>query len=159
MTRSLRQLHRRMILTVAIAVPAIVAAGIMARVPTPGASVLPMTRETPGEGIRTLFAADDLWRRTRISTRISILPGDPDQRWIELDPREEFAQPDLLLYWSASRPGDRLAPASRLLGALRGRGARRFGVPDDVDLRVGYLILYDLAHAEIFGIAEVPVQP
>ena len=159
MIQPLRRLHRGMASAMALAIPAVIAAGIMARQPAPGPASVPSELDFPNDGIRTLFAADDLWRRTRIATRILILPGDPDQRWIELEPLEEFAQPDLLLYWSdAARPRERLAPESRLLGALRGRGPRRFSVPDTVNLREGYLILYDLAHAEIFGIAEVPTK-
>lgn len=158
MTRSIRTLHRRLIFSIALAVPVIIAAGITARPPAPGPNVLPVASEKKGNGVRTLFAADDLWRRTRIATRILIRPGDPDHRWIELEPLEEFGQSDLLLYWSALRPRERLSPLSRLLGAIRGAGRQRFAVPDTVNLREGYLILYDLPHAEIFGIAEVPTQ-
>lgn len=158
MTQPLRRLHRGMASAMALAIPVVIAAGIMARQPAPGRASVPSELDTPNDGIRTLFAADDLWRRTRIATRIFILPGDPDQRWVELEPLEDFAQPDLLLYWATARPRERLAPESRLLGALRGRGPRRFSVPDTVNLREGYLILYDLPHAEIFGIAEVPTQ-
>lgn len=158
MTRPLRGLHRRAMFFLALGVPVIIAAGIAARPPAPGPSVLPIGDKGESAGVRTLFAADDLWRRTRISTRILIRPGDPGLRWVELEPLEEFAQPDLLLYWSDVRPRERLSPASRLLGAIRGRGRQRFAVPDTVNLRQGYLILYDLPHAEIFGIAEVPTQ-
>jgi hypothetical protein len=158
MTSSLRVLHRRAIFAVALAVPMIIAAGITARQPMPRANVFSIAGEDERDGIRTLFAADDLWRRTRIATRILIRPGDPGHRWIELEPLEEFGQADLLLYWSSARPRERLSPTSHLLGALRGRSPQRFAVPDTVNLREGYLILYDLPHAEIFGIAEVPTQ-
>lgn len=158
MIQPLRRLHRGMASAMALAIPVVIAAGIMARQPAPGPASVPSELDIPNDGIRTLFAADDLWRRTRIATRILILPGDPDQRWVELEPLEEFSQPDLLLYWSVARPRELLSPESRLLGALRGRGRQRFSVPDAVNLREGYLILYDLAHAEIFGIAEVPTK-
>lgn len=158
MTRPLRGLHRRAMFFLALGVPVIIAAGIAARPPAPGPTALPNGDGRGSAGVRTLFAADDLWRRTRIATRILIRPGDPGQRWIELDPLEEFGQPDLLLYWSDVRPRERLSPASRLLGAIRGRGRQRFSVPGAVNLRQGYLILYDLPHAEIYGIAEVPTQ-
>ena len=60
MTQPLRRLHRGMASAMALAIPVVIAAGIMARQPAPGPASVPSELDFPKEEIRTLFAADDL---------------------------------------------------------------------------------------------------
>jgi hypothetical protein len=126
MIQPLRRYHRYTFLTLTVALPAILVAGLALRPAPP-----------PSE---------------RISDRITLMmPGGAELR---ADPRQLWGtavdEPDPLVYWAAGVPASLLG--ARFMGSLEQARERGLAVPQ----ATGYLVLYSPAHSEIVASAPVP---
>lgn len=154
MTRSLRTVHRRVFVVVAIGVPALIVTALTNRAPRPGVGAVDLDSPAAGSHSRIVVSESaELWRSVEIGTQV--LELDRGGYEIELSAGEISGPPDLLLYWSSEASPVRLSESSRLLGPYSG-GTRRFAMPIGTDPRAGMLILYSLAHKSVFATAEVP---
>ena len=124
--RGLRVAHRVIFVLLALALAALLIAGLRARRNQPHApSGTAYTPET--SGFRLL-------EKTGLSVRTSV--GS-----IELIPVRLASVPDPLLYWNRT---DSMSDGAMLLGPLDGMSLRRFSIPES-----GYLIIYSLARREV----------
>lgn len=85
-----------------------------------------------------------------LGLELAIGRGAGGEPVLELRPRADLQQPDLLLYW-LPRESLEGAPAgvpegALLLGALAGARVRRFVLPERALVEQGALLLYTLAH-------------
>lgn len=78
--------------------------------------------------------------------------------FVELIPHDDLQQPDLLLYWSQqpSPDGKDLPSPASLLGAYSGSRAQAFALPALARQSGGTLLLYSLAHRQVFSSLHLP---
>lgn len=151
MIRALRARHRALILVLAVALPLGLGLALRARREVPTGVRLPLGEHTdpaPTTVVKTCvldFGALEFDARSWPDNRVAAYV-------LELTPRADPGQPDVLVYWSPVQPGDQLDPASVLLGALAGSQRRRFSLPSQAI--TGRLVLFSLAHQELLGSAE-----
>jgi hypothetical protein len=151
MIRPLRRRHRVMIAGVALVVlPLFVAALASRNLPGPMDRVPEVLLRQPGLGA-VVAETEDLWAGLGVAARVG---GDV----LELRTGAELPRPDVLLYWSpeAVEVGAALPDRARLVGSLAGNGPERFILPAEASGGTGFLVLYSLAHQELFAAAPVP---
>jgi hypothetical protein len=149
MIAPLRAAHRRMIATLAVAIPAVFVAGLAYRRPVSPLEVSAANSE-PAPLIRELAS-----ERGLITARLHQAPNR-DQLILRVEPRREAVSPDLLVYWSPQRVDSALVPAdARLLGSLYDS---RFLLSNELGSR-GYLVLYSVAHNSPIDSVAFGVQP
>ena len=152
MIARLRSRHRLMTCVLAVVVPVVFAAGILARESVPvhegsAAAERPQTGEI-------LWESADAWGDLGIRTRV-FLPGEgASAHVLELAPAADFQQPDVLVYWSERAPqvAEGVPTGAILLGRLAGAQVRRYELPGAT---AGHVILYSLAHQESVGTARI----
>lgn len=147
MIQPLRTWHRRAFTALAVALPAIFAAAISVR-PAESPALPP---PAPAGAIVDDSASD--WRAYPISTRIRTIAGG---RALELQPRAEILEPDVLVYLAPAPPGQALPDNARLLGTL-GRGAT-YPLPPTITPG-STLILYSAARRRVLDTAPLRVGP
>ena len=153
MIQPLRSLHRRTFLTLAIALPAILLAGLGARRPQPTAG----TVEMPASAY-LMRRADNLWKAHAIRSEFHGDREHPEQTDLRLTPVQDLGEPDLLLYWSNSEPrGNALPPDARLLGPFALNTL--FELPQSGQALKGHLVLYSLAHQAVVDSATLENLP
>jgi hypothetical protein len=133
--RRLRVLHRFVFVALALALPALLVAGLRARrhtIPFPPATV--STSDTSGF---RLLEKSGLGVRTSSGS-------------IEVIPLRTLTAPDPLLYWSRK---DSLGEGAMLLGPLEGMSLRRYSIPES-----GYLIVYSLGRREIVAADRIELS-
>jgi len=152
MTRAHRTAHRAIFAVLAVALPALLAAGIGLRPRVP-----PVSDDT------TLFRAAG-FAQPRLGPEVEIgIDGlrfalsALDRGDIGIRPLAVMAKPDLLVYWTARPPRDddlaaRLDDAE-LVGSLSGRSRRLLRLRDRADR--GYLLIYSLGYGEL--LADLPL--
>ncbi len=154
MIAPLRKRHRRTVSALAVLVPALYVLALAARPDPPVVDALPpaLADPTPGEVLSDYGA---LFTGQAIAAR---LRGDGAARWVELEPREPVARPEVLVYWAPGSEGgyDRLGDGAVLLGALAGARPRAYPLPDAALGRDGRLVLYSLGHQEVVDSAPLP---
>ena len=134
MIQPLRKVHRRSFVLLALVLPAVFIAGLLAR--------------------RPLVPAE------RVSDRISlVLPSGAE---MVIDSRDLWGSavdaPDPLVYWTLAAPAPGSLPGgARLLGSLEAARRNRLRLPGDTGAR-GYLILYSLAWHKPVAQAPVPKE-
>jgi hypothetical protein len=157
MIRSLRTRHRVIFTALALALPALFAAGLLAR------RAVPINRlpdrwlpEAPASAV-LLAGQGKLWEEFGLATRVQTDEQDAARLVLEIAPTREWREPDALLYWSESLPvSGHLPEAAVLLGPLTGTQAQRFRLPEPASQASGHLILYSLAHQKVLATAELP---
>ncbi len=164
MTRAHRIAHRGIFVVMAVAIPALLAAGIGLRPRVPPLS------EDEALFIDNGFAPADVWAEVGMETEIGIdglrfaLATDADGRALTIRPLEIIARPDLLVYWSAREtgPGDDAAgddvvarlDDALLVGSLSGRSRRVLTLPAQAE--GGNLLVYSLGYGEL--LADLPLR-
>ena len=147
MIQPLRTGHRRVMFTLAVALPVLFVAGLAAR-----KSPAPANRAVKWEeGERTQIQ----WRPAtsfRLGSTEATIRESADGRWLEIRLSADPLTPDLLVYWSPIAPsGDALPPDSHLLGTLAGQHAQRMQLPASARQSGGYVMVYSLAHQSLTG--------
>lgn len=153
MISSLRSLHRRTFVTLAIVLPAILLIGIGAR-PHPGSSFgsssLPATWYVVKQ-------SSSLWHKNTILSTFYSTPSRPQDIHVVLGPSHELNEPDLLLYWANEPPSGNALPAeAQLIGAFSAGHA--FLLPLN-EKRAGHLLLFSSALQTVFDTADVEALP
>ncbi len=151
MIQPLRTVHRRVFVTLAFALPAIMLASLAAR-RSPGRS---LSSQLP-DSFHVIATSSRLWHKhalTPVFYSDSAHPGEID---VVLTPAQEWNDPDLLLYWSAiSSRGDSVPAAAQLLGAF----VAHHPLTLPTNFAPGYLILFSVAHQSVFDTAQLEKLP
>ncbi|MGC1588291.1 MAG: hypothetical protein WA791_21720, partial [Rhodomicrobium sp.] len=150
----LRTVHRRTFMALAFILPAILVVGLRARPP----HVRPAFHfsDLPA-GAYMVRESSGLWRKHVMRSKFYSMPDRPQDIYVALQPTQEFNEPDLLLYWTASVPqGSALPVDAHLVGAYT--AGKTFLLPMN-EKRSGYLILFSLAHQMVFDTGTVEKLP
>lgn len=154
MIQPLRTAHRRVLITLAFALPVVVAAGLGARFPRPLPG--PSAVQLPSSAY-VIRESDQLWRGHTIQSKFYGEPNRLQEIYVVLQPAQDLGEPDLLLYWFDNEsPASSLPAQAQLLGAF-GRN-NVFALPPNAR-HSGQLILYSLAHEAVFDTAVVEKLP
>ena len=153
MIRPLRTAHRRAFVALAFVLPALLAAGLVARRP-----LRPSRLQVPLPSSAYLVRKSDiLWQTHTIQTTFYSDSNRPEDIQVSLHPAKELNEPDLLLYWSVEQPTrDSLPAAAQFLGPFA--AGKTFGLPLSVN-RTGYLVLFSLPHQSLVDTAKVEKLP
>jgi len=148
MIQPLRTVHRRAWMALALVLPTVLVAGLLARRPLPAAN----QKTLDSEAWQPIRQSDHLWTKHTIHSLFWRDASDPTTVRVVLEPLDGLSAPDLLVYWSLELPGgDRLPANAVLLGA--------FGDSKPLQLREndtkGFLILYSLAHQSVVDAAPL----
>ena len=152
MIRPLRIRHRRIFTVLGVLLPVAFGLGIAARKPVPQMNAVPpgLTEPTPDALLVKQF--DDLFAKAAVQVMLMKEDGSAGQFAIFCLARDNFAKPDLLVYWStASSTTDTLPEDATLLGAF---SALRLKLPSATLTTEGALILYSLADNEIVDVSR-----
>ena len=154
MIQPLRAVHRRVFVSMAFVLAAVLAVGLGAR--RPSLRVNSPTPELPASA-RLLKRSDTVWHKNAIQTEFYADSNGPQQIYVVLKPAKEFSEPDLLLYWTDSQVQGKTLPAqAHLLGAFV--AGKAFSLPQVAD-HGHNLILYSLAHQTIVDAAALERLP
>ena len=152
MIQPLRDMHARVFIASAIALPVLFLSALLSRENLPAESHKPTgkTMNAVDTHPQLTFSAD----RTRINVRV--FDSEPRGSAIEfqLIPQTPLHAPDVLVYWSQTKPETNLSSGMQLLGEFRPDERYRLSaaVP-------GFVVLYSLAHREILGAFPVGTAP
>jgi len=149
MIRPLRIRHRRIFTVLGVLLPVAFGLGIAARKPVPHMNSVPadLTEAAPDAILIKQF--DDLFVKAPVQVMLMKENGGAGQFVICCSAENNFAKPDLLVYWStASNISDTLPEDATLLGAF---SALRLKLPSAAE---GKLILYSLADDEIVDVSR-----
>lgn len=135
-----RFLHRVVVTVLAILAPILLVMAIQFRRPPAVMTTIPPLLDTEmemtGEPVAVI---EDVFSVLPVKAR---LYPRHHQMMLELEPRVDPRQPELLVYWeSLADPEDRF-----LLGSLTGARTRRFALPAHAGESDGYLVLYAAGH-------------
>lgn len=141
MIQPLRTAHRRLVLGLAVLLPAILASAFLARHPD---SPVKSNHPRMDSSLQLLTKSGSLWRKHPIATEFYV---DANlKKYVAIVPEEDLAEPDLLLYWTGGSADDTALPEqSVLIGAFA--PGKRFQLPQDAP--AGAFILYSLPHGLI----------
>jgi hypothetical protein len=142
MIRPLRSLHRIIFAAWILLLPAVLIGGLLSRHQWPAA--VPLKETSQGELLipETSGTAGDL----RFEARLLTVPSDPNARAVEIISKASALSPDVLVYWSASRPGSNLPASATLLGPYHPQQKNR--LPGEAN-GTGFVVLYSLAQQRI----------
>ena len=154
MIRSLRTVHRRVFVSLAVVLPVILLAGLWARHPQERFEV--NDPRVPSSA-RLLRKGDALWERHTVKTEIYGDAENPQNFYVVLHSSPTLNEPDLLLYLVTSTPqGNALPPQSRFLGPVVPGSALAFHLDGQ---RIGRLVLYSGARQSLVDIAVAENLP
>jgi hypothetical protein len=154
MIHPLRTVHRRVFVTLALILPAILLAGIEAR--HPGTSLTGHTPQLPTSAY-LVRESNRLWKQHSIDTKFYGGSDSPKDIYVVLRPMQALNEPDLLLYWSTNTLQGNSLPSESLLVAPY-TADEAFPLPLDEE-RAGNLILFSPAHQTVFDSARVEPLP
>ena len=154
MIRPLRQRHRRIVITLAIILPAAFVLGIVARKPIPITEHLPSELTTTPQTWESIeWQRGDLFPKSPIQVRLWREHLGAGKLAVSLSAAKNFVKPDLLVYWSAGSQNitDALPANAILLGAF---SSSQLHLPAVVDNSEVCLILFSLADNEIVDVTK-----
>lgn len=156
MIRPLRRLHRRVMVLLAIVVPATIAVAVGTRPDPVVATALP-TAARSLDTLPELARWPDLFAPVPLTVRLLGAGVGP---LVEVRAVGDLAVPEPLIYLSAGTATTGALPAdARLLGVLDDRGEVRGALspPDGLPARTVWL--YSLGRSEVVAVAVLPEQP
>lgn len=159
MTRALRRTHRRVVTTLALALPAAIAVALAAR-PTPPAPAALGVRalDTPAAPLLEAHwegrAGDP---SLALVARLGALDAQATMPALDLDVRSDQGQPETLAYWSArDAAGDALPDDAILLGPIDVQRTQRLVLPVAARRTPGVLLLYRIAQGTVIARLALP---
>ena len=158
MIRPLRTRHRVMVTVLAVTLPILFVAGLLARKPPAEMEALPEAIPFFSETYpRLLDEAPNLWGELAILTRLHADATPASHLAVELHPEAYLKAPDVLVYWhvGALSAEDIIPDGAYLLGGLAGTRAQHFALPDTALHTDGHLILYSLGHQQMIATASL----
>lgn len=153
MILSLRQRHRRIFAVLGVMLPLLIVVGIVMRPTVPEVETLPPDLSPqPVTFTATGYERDDLFDKSPVRARL-YRDHESGTFALGLTASKEFLKPDLLVYWSHSRPatGDTLPPEAQLLGAFV---SAALILPPEASTTDGQLTLFSLANQEIVDVSK-----
>ena len=154
MNHRLRQLHRHAFVALGIFLPAAFAVGIAARKVVPENSPLPpaLTGSSHNFG-QIIWEQNNCFSNAAIHVRLRQAPEVAGKFAVEFSAPKNFAQPDLLVYWTAENlaRADSLPDRAVLLGSF---SAAALPLPLEAVTASGRLILFSLANGEIVDVSK-----
>jgi hypothetical protein len=156
MIRPLRQRHRRMAATLAVALPVAFAAAIAARNPMPTLKDAPSNSTAPSAP----FGARE-WHRanlfTKVPVQVDFFRGQADSHSrsaFGFTAANDFVKPDLLVYWVPrnSTITDTLPGDAELLGKFQRQ--KILPLPSNASSAQGVLVFYSLAEQEVVDVSK-----
>ena len=148
MIQSLRSVHRRASLGLALVLPTVLVVGLMARRPLLRAH--PKTHNS--EARQPIRQSDHLWTKHAIHSVFLRDASDPTSVQVVLESLDDLFAPDPLVYWSRELSGsDRLPTNAVLLGTFENGKPLRLRESN----AKGFLILYSLAQQSIVDTASL----
>ena len=146
MIRPLRSVHRLIFATWILILPAVFIGGLLSRHHWPAAAPAPLKESGQLELLipEKSETAGDL----RFEGRLLKLSSDPNARAVEIVSKASALSPDVLVYWSASRPGSNLPASAQLLGPYHPQQQNR--LPSEAK-GAGFVVLYSLAQQRVLA--------
>jgi len=147
MIRPLRQRHRVSMVILALTVPALFVAGLLARRPMP-ATALPPALSVPELDPSQVLISQLKSTGDGLALSITTLKPEPGSDRLRLSVRliADPKLPELLVYWHAgSAPATAIEDESYLLGTLIGTAPASFQLPEQASTEPGSLIFFSLA--------------
>ncbi len=159
MINSLRKRHRGIFGLLAIALPLLFIAALLARKPVPKMSEYSLATETDASGFpHLLYSSGDNFADPLIVTylRSDSLPAA--NLLLQLDVKEHLQAPEPLLYWiRSSKTAEFPPPATAIfLGSIRGKGLQDFTLPSDAQETDGRLVIYSFPWKKAVMSATIP---
>jgi hypothetical protein len=153
MIQPLRTVHRRAFIALAVVLPTVILAGLAARHPMLRAEAH-AAQVSPSRVL--LRSEKSLWQKHAIQTNFYRDSQNRERIDVVLDPSTQLNEPDLLVYWTENKAGDSLPEDARFLGTFSSGTVISLRSNDGES---GHLILYSLAHQEVFDRAALePVR-
>ncbi len=151
MIRSRRQAHRVAFLVLAIALAAVLTAGLAFRPELPPPHEAPEALEAQS-GFSS--APDGSWALVADGTFLVSKGRDANGRSLTIRPVAPILKPDLLVYWipesaAPSASGELPTEGTVLVGSLAATSPRRLSLPEDTDQGAGEIVIYSLGHKEV----------
>jgi hypothetical protein len=155
MIQRLRTMHLRTMVALAFVLPALIAAGLMARQRSLGHEELHAHHLTNFSAV--IRKSDTLWQKHALQTVFYRDSAQPEALQVALHPMQGLNEPDLLLYWCTDQPQrNELSFRAQLIGPF---------IPDHTFRLMskvvpsGYLVLFSLAHNRVIDWARVETLP
>ncbi len=160
MIRPLRIRHRAMMAVLAVVIPLVFVAGLMAREPIPVMEQLPEAVVSLAQPslAHQILEADDLWTVAPITTRVFGDATPATHLAVELTPQASLKLPDVLVYWAPQQPAGMLPGDSFLVSSLDGTETVRGALPEAALRTDGFLILFSLARQEVIDVAPLTTR-
>ena len=146
MIRPLRSAHRLIFGLWILLLPAVLIGGLLSRHQWPAATSTPPKETRHGELLTPEKSGTpgDL----RFEARLLTLSSDLNARAVEVDSKTAALSPDVLVYWSPSRPELNLPASARLLGPYHPRQQNR--LPSEAN-GTGFVVLYSLPQQRVLA--------
>ncbi len=146
MIRPLRSRHRIMIVAVAIVVPVVFAAGLLARKPAPRVPGFPVILTPPSAAVGDSVAGPRVTNLDDGGLLAVTLVGSPESvsgLAVVVDIDVHRGRPEWLAYWTpADTVGETLPDDAWLLGALSDAGTNILELPEPAAAGGGRLVVY-----------------
>jgi hypothetical protein len=153
MTLELRQRHRGIFPVLGVLIGMLFVVGIVRRRPVPELEALPPELTPRAQTFSaTREERNDLFNKTGVRVRLW-RQQENGSLAVDFIPPRDFLKPDLLAYWSATRPpSDEALPSdATLLGAFVGGP---LPLPKEALTNDGCLILFSLANHEVIDVSK-----
>jgi hypothetical protein len=153
MTLPLRQRHRRILVVLAVLLPLLFMVGIALRRNVPQAENLPPELSPqPVTFTATGYEREDLFEKSPVRVRI-FRDHESGTLAVGLTAPRDFLKPDLMVYWSDSRPAasETLPPDAKLLGAFV---SAVLVLPTEASTTNGQLTLFSVANHKIVDVSK-----
>ncbi len=155
MNRRLRNRHRWLTTSLAIVVPAALAAAILARPTMPVMEQLPDLGGLPAYDEDMTVLADEYVRIDTATMRFALLAAAsaPERYAVEIRPQDSdvIRGADVLVYWwkMPARESETVPVNAHLLGRLAGTQTRRYALPAAARPGAGRLVFYSLGQRRL----------
>lgn len=159
MIRSLRQSDRQMVIALGILLPGAFAVGIVARKPAPLVSEFPAALAAAPHLFENIeWRRVDLFKNSPIKVSLLCEHRGAGAFAFAFSAAEDFAQPDLLVYWisGTSNFTNALPENAQLLGIFN--SLSDVVLPLKAATQTGVLLLYSLADNKIVDVSK-PIRP
>jgi hypothetical protein len=139
-------MHRFIFSAWILVLPAVFIGGLLSRHQWPTVASSPLKETSQGELLisEKSETAGDLGFEARLLT----VSSDPNVRAVEIVSKASALSPDVLVYWSASRPESNLPASAQLLGPYHAQQQNR--LPSEAN-GAGFVVLYSLAQQRILS--------
>ena len=148
----LRQRHRRMMIVLAMIIPATFVLGIALRRDMPARTTPRLLADLQG-------SETEVWNRSdvfsKIPVRVRLLRGPMSSFYtVDFSAGRAFAKPDLLVYWVAADAcvTNVLPDSARLLGTFR--PSLPLQLPQETNQAGGLMVMYSLADQEVVDVSQ-----